>query len=124
MSTFPSGGKVAPTLPKPHRYFGGRPPCPTELMIRLLAIQQLLNLSDVSNPDTRQSQPPACPLRLRLWRSARLQYDMVTSSIGWFKPAWEPLGFYEVNRQLQVEGYLARCGQTIDLTLSSVEIPL
>lgn len=33
-------------LPRPHRYFGGRPSYPTELMIRLLVIQQLFNLSD------------------------------------------------------------------------------
>lgn len=33
-------------LPRPHRYFGGQPLYPTELMIRLLVIRQLFNLSD------------------------------------------------------------------------------
>lgn len=32
--------------PRPLGNFGGRPPYPTELMIRLLVIQQLFNLSD------------------------------------------------------------------------------
>ena len=30
----------------PHRYFGGRPPYPTEWMIHLLVIQQLFKLPD------------------------------------------------------------------------------
>lgn len=33
-------------LPRPQRHLGGRPPYPTELMIRQLLIQQLFNLSD------------------------------------------------------------------------------
>ncbi|MCG9022843.1 transposase [Laribacter hongkongensis] len=40
------GRHVDCALPRPHRYFGSQPPYPTELMMRLLVIQQLLNLSD------------------------------------------------------------------------------
>ena len=37
----------APTAtPRPSRERGGRPPFPTELMVRVLLIQQLFNLSD------------------------------------------------------------------------------
>ena len=32
--------------PRPSRERGGRPPFPTELMVRVLLIQQLFNLSD------------------------------------------------------------------------------
>lgn len=34
------------SIPRPGRAKGGRPPYPTELMIRLLVLQQLFNLSD------------------------------------------------------------------------------
>ena len=34
------------TAPRPSRERGGRPPFPTELMVRVLLIQQLFNLSD------------------------------------------------------------------------------
>ncbi|MGQ5525794.1 transposase, partial [Chitinimonas sp. PSY-7] len=32
--------------PRPSRARGGRPPFPTELMVRVLLVQQLFNLSD------------------------------------------------------------------------------
>ena len=38
--------EVDPAVPRPSRERGGRPPFPTELMVRVLLIQQLFNVSD------------------------------------------------------------------------------
>ena len=39
-------GAVDQAAPRPGRERGGRPPFPTEVMVRILLIQQLFNLSD------------------------------------------------------------------------------
>ncbi|MCG9030874.1 IS5 family transposase [Laribacter hongkongensis] len=108
-------------LPRPHRYFGGRPPYPTELMIRLLVIQQLFNLSDAQLEfqvlDRASFQrflgirdSGKVPDRNTVWA---FRERLVQAGLG-------ASLFDEVNRQLQAEGYLARCGQIIDATLVPV----
>ncbi len=108
-------------LPRPHRYFGGRPPYPTGLMIRLLLIQQLFNLSDAQLEfqvlDRTSFQrflgirdSGKVPDRNTVWAfRERLVQAGLDASL-----------FDEVNRQLQAGGYLARCGQIIDATLVPV----
>lgn len=111
------------SLPRPPRCFGGRPPFPTELMVRLLVIQQLFNLSDgqleyqVLDRTSFQRflglrDGGKVPDRNTVWT---FRERLVTAGLG-------ATVFEEVNRQLQAEGYLARCGQIIDATL--VPVPL
>jgi len=38
--------EVDRAAPRPDRWHGGRPPFPTEIMVRILLLQQLFNLSD------------------------------------------------------------------------------
>lgn len=110
-------------LPRPHRYFGGRPPYPTELMVRLLVIQQLFNLSDeqleyqVLDRSSFQRflgirDSGKVPDRNTVWS---FRERLVQAGLG-------ATLFDEVNRQLQAQGYLARCGQIIDATLVPVPI--
>lgn len=110
-------------LPRPHRYFGGRPPYPTELMVRLLVIQQLFNLSDeqleyqVLDRSSFQRflgirDSGKVPDRNTVWA---FRERLVHAGLG-------ATMFEEVNRQLQAHGYLARCGQIIDATLVPVPI--
>lgn len=110
-------------LPRPHRYFGGRPPYPTELMVRLLVIQQLFNLSDeqleyqVLDRSSFQRflgirDSGKVPDRNTVWS---FRERLVQAGLG-------AVVFEEVNRQLQAHGYLARCGQIIDATLVPVPI--
>lgn len=112
-------------LPRPLRHFGGRPPYPTELMIRLLVIQQLFNLSDAQLEfqvlDRTSFQrfigirdSGKVPDRNTVWA---FRERLIQAGLG--------AGLFdEVNRQLQAEGYLARCGQIIDATLVPVPTQL
>ena len=110
-------------LPRPHRYFGGRPPYPTELMVRLLVLQQLFNLSDeqleyqVLDRTSFQrflglKETDRVPDRNTIWS---FREKLVQAGLG-------QAIFDEVNRQLQAQGYLARCGQIVDATL--VQVPI
>ncbi|QNM98595.1 IS5 family transposase [Chitinimonas koreensis] len=116
-------GAVDQALPRPHRYFGGRPPYPTELMVRLLVIQQRFNLSDeqleyqVLDRTSFQRflgirDSGKVPDRNTVWS---FREKLVQAGLG-------QAIFDEVNRQLQAQGYLARCGQIVDATL--VQVPI
>src|SRR5438045_5558757 len=104
--------------PRPGRERGGRPPFPTELMVRVLLVQQMFNLSDeqmefqlldrfsfqrfVGLRDSSQ-----IPDRTTIWTfKERLIQAGASESI-----------FVAVNRQLAKHGYIARGGQMIDASI-------
>ena len=104
--------------PRPSETRGGRPPYPTEVMVRVLILQQLYGLSD----DALEFQLLD---RLSLQRFCGLRQS---SSIPDARTVWvfrerireaggaEAL-FNAVQVQLQRHGYLARGGQIIDASL-------
>jgi IS5 family transposase len=106
---------------RPARERGGRPPFPTELMVRVLLIQQLFNLSDeqmefqlldrlsfqrfVGLRDSSQ-----IPDRTTIWVfKERLIAADASETI-----------FAAVNQQLSQRGYIARGGQMIDASIVPV----
>lgn len=104
--------------PRPSRAKGGRPPYPTVLMVKILVLQQLYNLAD----DALEYQ--------LLDRRSFLQFLDLTesSSIPDAKTIWlfrdrlaqagaGTLVFEQVQQQLQLHGYMARCGQIVDASL-------
>ncbi len=108
--------------PHPSRKQGGRPPYPTELMVRVLVLQQLYNLSDEALEYQlldRLSFQRFCGLR----HSSRIPdantvwvfRERITAAGGADTP------FDAVQRQLQQHGFIARGGQIVDATL--VEAP-
>ena len=108
--------------PRPDKKQGGRPPYPTELMVRVLVLQHLYGLSD----DAMEYQLMD---RLSLQRFCGLRHS---ASIPDAKTLWvfrerlretgdSDVLFDAVQHQLQSQGYLARGGQIIDTTL--VEAP-
>jgi len=111
--------RVAPRLMSPQ---GGRPPYPTQLMVRLLVLQQLFNLAD------EQVERQVLD-RLSFQRFLGL---LDSSSIPYAKTLWafrERIAEHaaaesmleDVQRQLAQHGYLARCGQLVDATI--IEVP-
>lgn len=110
--------QIDEAAPRPGRERGGRPPFPTELMVRVLVIQQLYNLSDEQMEfqlldrlsfqrfvGLRQSSH--APDRTTLWAfKERLIKAGATEKI-----------FEAVNRQLDRQGYIARGGQMIDASI-------
>jgi IS5 family transposase len=104
--------------PRPSQEKGGRPPFPTEIMVRTIVLQQLYNLSD-------EQMEFQLLDRLSFQRFVGLRHssqipDRTTLWI--FKErlikanARESL-FDAVNHELDKHGYIARCGQIIDATL-------
>ena len=111
--------RIAPRSVNPK---GGRPPYPTELMVRILILQHLYKLSD-------EAMEYQLLDRLSFQRFCGLRHS---SSIPDEKTLWvfrervrEAGGsdalFDAVQQQLQQHGYIARGGQIIDATL--VESP-
>ena len=108
------GGRGAPP---PTRARGGRPPYPTETMVRLLVVKRLHNLSDeqlefqlLDRMSFQRfcglSQSASIPDRTTVWTfENRIGADAAKAV------------FEAVQVQLQRRGYLARCGQIIDATL-------
>ena len=104
-------------LPRGDAAKGGRPPYPTEVMVRILILKHLYNLSDEQMEYQlldRMSYQRFClltdsaniPDRNTIWHyQQRLGVDGVTAL------------FQAVDAQLLQRGYLARCGQIIDATL-------
>ena len=104
--------------PRPSRERGGRPPFPTELMVRVLLIQQLFNLSDEQMEfqllDRLSFQrfvglraSSQIPDRTTIWTfKERLIQARASESI-----------FEAVNKQLSRHGYIARGGQMIDASI-------
>lgn len=104
--------------PRPSQAKGGRPPFPTEIMVRVIVLQQLYNLSDEQMEfqllDRLSFQrfvflrhSSQIPDRTTLW----------TFKEGLLKADAGETVFEAVNRELDKHGYIARCGQIIDTTL-------
>jgi transposase len=104
--------------PRPSHAKGGRQPYPTELMTRLLVLQQLFNLSDEQMEfqllDRMSFQHFAglkhsgrVPNRNTLWC---FRERLVQANV-------EHRIFAEVQRQLQAQGFRAREGQIIDASI-------
>jgi IS5 family transposase len=110
--------EVDRAAPRPSRERGGRPPFPTELMVRVLLIQQLFNLSDEQMEfqllDRLSFQrfvglraSSQIPDRTTIWTfKERLIQAGASESI-----------FEAVNKQLSKHGYIARGGQMIDASI-------
>ncbi len=110
--------EIDEAAPRPGRERGGRPPFPTEMMVRVLVIQQLYNLSDEQMEfqlldrlsfqrfvGLRQSSQ--APDRTTIWTfKERLIKAGATERI-----------FEAVNRQLDRHGYIARGGQMVDASI-------
>ena len=114
-------GEIDRVVPRPLKLKGGRPPFPTELMVRVLFVQQLFNLSDeqmeyqlldrlsfqrfVGLRDSSQ-----IPDRTTIWTfKERLIAAQASDRI-----------FEAANAQLARYGYVARGGQMIDASLVTV----
>jgi IS5 family transposase len=110
--------EVDRAAPRPGRERGGRPPFPTELMVRVLLLQQLFNLSDEQMEfqllDRLSFQrfvglraSSQIPDRTTIWTfKERLIQAGASESI-----------FDAVNKQLSKHGYIARGGQMIDASI-------
>ncbi|MYM33713.1 IS5 family transposase [Duganella sp. FT94W] len=109
---------VDTAAPRPGRERGGRPPFPTEVMVRILLIQQLFNLSD-------EQMEFQLLDRLSFQRFAGLRDSSQIpdrTTIWTFKERLIKAGasesvFEAVNRQLARHGYIARGGQMIDASI-------
>lgn len=109
-------------LPRGDGRKGGRPPYPTEVMVRILVLKHLNNLSDERMEYMlldRMSYQRFCllasssnvPDRNTLWQwQQRLGVQGATAL------------FQGVDNQLHRHGYLARCGQIIDATLVNAPV--
>lgn len=114
--------EVDRAAPRPDRARGGRPPFPTEVMVRILLFQQLFNLPDEQMEfqllDRLSFQRFACladtsqiPDRTTIWTfKERLVKAGASASV-----------FDAVNGQLALHGYIARGGQIIDASI--VQVP-
>lgn len=110
--------EVDQAAPRPSRERGGRPPFPTEVMVRILLIQQLFNLSD-------EQMEFQLLDRLSFQRFAGLRHSSQIpdrTTIWTFKERLIKAGasesvFDAVNRQLAKHGYIARGGQMIDASI-------
>jgi IS5 family transposase len=102
---------------------GGRPPYPTELMIRLLVVQQLYNLSDdaleyqvldrasfqrFAGLEKTSRVPDA--KTIWIWRERLKKQDLIGDISE------------EVGRQLAQAGFIARGGQIIDASIVTVPV--
>ena len=109
---------VDKAAPRPGRERGGRPPFPTEVMVRILLIQQLFNLSD-------EQMEFQLLDRLSFQRFAGLRDSSQIpdrTTIWTFKERLIKAGasesvFEAVNRQLARHGYIARGGQMVDASI-------
>jgi len=109
--------------PRPLRKKGGRPPFPTELMVRVLVVQQMFNLSD-------EQMEYQLLDRLSFQRFVGLRHSSQIpdrTTIWLFKERLTKLGataciFESVQEQLTAQGYVARAGHMVDASLVPVPI--
>jgi len=116
--------EVDRACPRPSRSKGGRPPFPTELMVRILVIKSLWNLSD---------EQAACQLldRVSFQRFTGLENSSCipdAKTIWAFNERLSQAGaadriFSAVDRQLYQAGYWSRGGQMVDATIPSCQRP-
>lgn len=109
------------SAPRPSRERGGRPPFPTEVMVRALVIQQLYNLSDEQMEFQLLDR-----LSFQRFVGLRRSSQIPDRTTFWhFRERLLAAGaseavFEAVNRQLAKHGYIARGGQIIDASLVPV----
>ena len=109
--------EVDRVAPRPDSAQGGRPPYPTETMVRILVVKRLHNLSDEQvefQLNDRLSFQRFCGLQHAATIPDRTTVWTFENRIG--ADAARAV-FEAVQVQLQRRGYLARCGQIIDATL-------
>lgn len=105
-------------VPRPSQEKGGRPPYPTEIMVRAVVLQQLYSLSDEQMEfqllDRMSFQrlvgfrhSSQIPGRTTFWT---FKERLIKAN------ASETL-FEAVNRELDKHGHLARCGQIVDAAI-------
>lgn len=103
--------------PRPESLQGGRPPFPTETMVRILVLKRLYNLSDEQMEYQlldRMSYQRFCGLAHSASIPDRTTVWTFENRIG---EAGAKALFDGVGRQLLKQGYIARGGQIIDATL-------
>lgn len=104
--------------PRPSRERGGRPPFPTEVMVRMLLIQQMFNLSDEQLEFQLLDR-----MSFQRFAGLRDSSQIPDRTTVWtFKERLIKAGasetiFEAVNRQLAKHGYIARGGQMIDASI-------
>ncbi len=109
--------QVDRVAPRPTSAQGGRPPYPTETMVRLLVVKRLHNLSDeqlefqlLDRMSFQRfcglSQSASIPDRTTVWTFENRIGAAAAQAI-----------FEGVQQQLDAHGYLARCGQIVDATI-------
>ena len=109
--------QVDRVAPRPTSTQGGRPPYPTETMVRLLVVKRLHNLSDeqlefqlLDRMSFQRfcglSQSASIPDRTTVWTFENRIGAEAAQAI-----------FEGVQQQLDAHGYLARCGQIVDATI-------
>lgn len=113
---------VEQTLPKVDYSKGGRPPYPTEVMLRILLIKRLYGLSDEQCEYQlldRTSYKRFCKLehsrtipdRTTIWNFQQLLGETGIQAL-----------FQAIEQQIHNAGYIARSGQLIDATLIKAPI--
>ena len=103
--------------PRPASLQGGRPPFPTETMVRILVVKRLYNHSDEQMEFLlldRMSYQRFCGLRDAANIPDRTTIWTFENRIG---TAGAQALFDGIEQQLSGHGYIARCGQIIDATL-------
>jgi IS5 family transposase len=109
---------VDEAAPRPSRERGGRPPFPTEVMVRIMLIQQLFNL-----PDEQMEFQLLDRLSFQRFAGLRDSSQIPDCTTIWtFKERLIKAGasesvFEAVNRQLARHGYIARGGQMVDASI-------
>ncbi len=110
--------EVDRAAPRPSRERGGRPPFPTEMMVRVLLIQQMFNLSDEQMEFQLLDR-----LSFQRFVGLRASSQIPDRTTVWtFKERLIKAGasesiFEAVNQQLSKHGYIARGGQMIDASI-------
>ena len=110
--------EVDRAAPRPSRERGGRPPFPTEMMVRVLLIQQMFNLSDEQMEFQLLDR-----LSFQRFVGLRASSQIPDRTTVWtFKERLMKAGasesiFDAVNQQLSKHGYIARGGQMIDASI-------
>lgn len=115
--------EIDQAVPRSDRSKGGRPPYPTEVMVRILIVQERFNLSD-EQMEFQLLDRLSFQRFVGLRRSSQIP-DRTT--IWLFRERLVKAGcldlvFESVNRQIAMAGYVARSGQMIDATLVSAPV--
>jgi len=114
---------VDKAAPRPCRARGGRPPFPSELMVRVLVAQQIFNLSD-----EQMEYQLLDRLSFQRFVGLRQSSQIPDRTTIWIfkerliKAAASGVIFEAVNDQLAQHGYVARGGQMIDASIVPVPI--